>query len=209
MAKKSFFLLVMSAAILLVLFSGCTDTPGNTGAGNTSTAGNVSTTEEHTSAITPEITQEINATGTDAVAEVGDTVYVQYVGTYNNGTVFDESEPGKPLVFTLGVNSMITGFEDAVYGMKIGETKTIHLTPDQAYGEYNPDYVINISRDQIPEDTELYEGAELFMQSNTGSVFTVTVLEVTNETVVVDANSKMVGLELNFDITLENIDKAN
>lgn len=203
MAKKSLFLLVMSAAILLVLFSGCTDTTGNTGTDN------VSTTEEYTSAITPEITQEINTTGADDVAEEGDTVYVQYVGTYNNGTVFDESESGDPLVFTLGEKSMITGFEDAVYGMKIGETKSIHLTPDQAYGEYNPDYVINISRDQIPEDTELYEGAQLYMQSSTGSVFTVTVLEVTNDTVVVDANSKMAGKELNFDITLEAIDRAN
>ena len=206
MAKKSLFLLVMSAAILLVLFSGCTDTTGNTGTGN----GNITNiTEEYTSAITPEITQGINTTGADDIAEEGDTVYVQYVGTYNNGTVFDESEPGDPLVFTLGEKSMITGFEDAVYGMKIGENKSIHLTPDQAYGEYNPDYVINISRDQIPEDTELYEGAQLYMQSSTGSVFAVTVLEVTNDTVVVDANSKMAGLELNFEITLEAIDKAN
>ena len=66
MAKKSLFLLVMSAAIFLVLFSGCTDTTGNTGAGDDNITG------EYTSAITPEVTQEVNATGTDAVAEEGE-----------------------------------------------------------------------------------------------------------------------------------------
>lgn len=133
---------------------------------------------------------------------------MQYIGTYNNGTVFDESQPGDPLVFTLGNKSMITGFEDAVYGMEIGETKSIHLTPDQAYGEYNPDYLINISRDMISNDTEIYEGDQIILKSADGSLFQVTVVEITNDTVVVDANSMMAGKELNFEITLEDIDKA-
>ncbi|ADN36000.1 peptidylprolyl isomerase FKBP-type [Methanolacinia petrolearia DSM 11571] len=202
MAKKITFLLVLSAALLLVLFSGCTDSTGNTNTNNNNV------TEEFTFTVTPEATKEINTTSTGIVAEEGDTVSVQYIGTYNNGTVFDESQPGDPLVFTLGNKSMITGFEDAVYGMEIGETKSIHLTPDQAYGEYNPDYLINISRDMISNDTEIYEGDQIILKSADGSLFQVTVVEITNDTVVVDANSMMAGKELNFEITLEDIDKA-
>ncbi|WP_421908446.1 FKBP-type peptidyl-prolyl cis-trans isomerase [Methanolacinia petrolearia] len=202
MAKKITFLLVLSAALLLVLFSGCTDSTGNTNTNNNNV------TEEFTFTVTPEATKEINTTSTGIVAEEGDTVSVQYIGTYNNGTVFDESEPGDPLVFTLGNKSMITGFEDAVYGMEIGETKNIHLTPEQAYGEYNPDYLINISRDMISNDTEIYEGDQIILKSADGSLFQVTVVEITNDTVVVDANSMMAGKEMNFEITLEDIDKA-
>ena len=145
-------------------------------------------------------------TGTET-AEEGDTVYVQYKGTLNDGTVFDQSGPGNPLVFTLGENSMIKGFEDAVYGMKTGETKSIHLTPDQAYGDYNPENTFNVSRDQIPANVELYEGAQLIMSGAGGSAFRVKVLEVGNDTVVIDANPEMAGKELNFEITLEKIDK--
>ncbi|WP_052418599.1 FKBP-type peptidyl-prolyl cis-trans isomerase [Methanolacinia paynteri] len=202
MAKKILFLLVLSAALLLVLFSGCTDSTGNTNTNNNNV------TEQFTFTVTPEATKKINTTSTGIVAEVGDTVSVQYIGTYNNGTVFDESESGDPLVFTLGNKSMITGFEDAVYGMEIGETKSIHLTPDQAYGEYNPDYVINMSRGMISNETEIYTGEQLILKGADGSLIQVTVLEITNDTIVVDANSMMAGKELNFEITLEDIDKA-
>ena len=202
MAKKILSLLVLSAALLLVLFSGCTDSTGNTNTNNNNV------TEEFTFTVTPVPTKEINTTSTGIVAEKGDTVSVQYIGTYNNGTVFDESESGDPLVFTLGNKSMITGFEDAVYGMEIGETKSIHLTPDQAYGEYNPDYVINMSRGMISNETEIYTGEQLILKGADGSLIQVTVLEITNDTIVVDANSMMAGKELNFEITLEDIDKA-
>ena len=201
MAKKILFLLVLSAALLLVLFSGCTDSTGNTNKNNNAT-------EEFTPTVTPTATKEINTTNTGIVAEKGDIVSVQYIGTYNNGTVFDKSETGDPLVFTLGNKSMITGFEDAVYGMEIGETKSIHLTPDQAYGEYNPDYVINMSRSMISNETEIYTGEQLILRGADGSLIQVTVLEITNDTVVVDANSMMAGKELNFEITLEDIEKA-
>jgi FKBP-type peptidyl-prolyl cis-trans isomerase 2 len=192
MAKNILFLLILISALGLFLACGCTD-DNTTGTPTVETTG----------------TPAVETTGTGSVAEEGDTVYVQYKGTLNDGTIFDESETGDPLVFTLGENSMITGFEDAVYGMTVGETKTIHLTPDQAYGEYNPENTLNISRDQIPEDVELYEGAQLVMAGADGSVFQVTVLSVSNDTVVLDGNSPMAGKELNFEITLEKIDKAN
>ncbi len=148
-------------------------------------------------------------TGSSAqTAEAGDTVYIQYKGTYNNGTVFDESEPGEPIVFTLGQNSMIKGFEDAVYGMKIGDTKNIHLTPAEAYGYYNPEYVFNISSDMVPEDVEIYEGAQLIMSGVQGDVYSVIVTGISDETIEIDANHQMAGKELNFEIKLVDIDKA-
>lgn len=197
--KNILFLLILVSALGLIFACGCTDD----NAAGTSTAEPTETTGTATATATP----AAETTGTGSVAEEGDMVYVQYIGTYNNGTVFDESEPGDPLVFTLGENSMITGFEDAVYGMEIGETKTIHLTPDQAYGNYNPDNIFNVSREQIPEDVELYEGAQLLMSSANGGAFKVKVLSISNDTVVLDANHQMAGKELNFDITLVEIDK--
>ncbi|MBN1432496.1 MAG: peptidylprolyl isomerase [Methanomicrobiaceae archaeon] len=146
-------------------------------------------------------------TGSSAqTAETGDTVYIQYKGTYNNGTVFDESDPGDPIVFTLGQNSMIKGFEDAVYGMKVGDKKNIHLSPEEAYGNFNPDYVFNISRDMIPEDVEIYEGAQLIMSGVQGDVYSVVITGITNDTVEIDANHPMAGKELNFEINLVNIE---
>lgn len=142
-------------------------------------------------------------------AEEGDTVYVQYTGTFNNGTVFDQSEPAEPLVFTLGQSSMIPGFEDAVYGMEIKETKNIHLTPEQAYGYYDSEKIFTIGREQIPENVEIFEGAELIMSGEGGAAFRVKVLEIGNDTVVIDANHPMAGKELNFEISLEKIEKAN
>ena len=103
---------------------------------------------------------------------------------------------------------MIKGFEDAVYGMKIGDTKNIHLTPAEAYGYYNPEYVFNISSDMVPEDVEIYEGAQLIMSGVQGDVYSVIVTGISDETIEIDANHQMAGKELNFEIKLVDIDKA-
>lgn len=141
-------------------------------------------------------------------AEAGDTVSVDYVGTFNNGTVFDESQPGEPLVFTLGTNSMITGFENAIYGMKVGETKDIHLLPEEAYGSYDQELIFKINRTQIPEEIELSPGAQLMMYGSQGDIYQVTVISYDDEKVEIDANHKMAGKELNFEVTLVNLEKG-
>ena len=86
---------------------------------------------------------------TAAQAKNGDTVKVDYTGKLENGTVFDTSEGGEPLEFTLGEGKMIPKFEEAVLGMKIGESKTFTIPADEAYGQYSDDLVVVVNREEL------------------------------------------------------------
>lgn len=134
-------------------------------------------------------------------AAEGDTVKVNYTGKLDDGTIFDTSEGRDPLQFTIGDGHMIPGFEQGVLGMTVGETKTITLTPDQAYGEHTDDRIIRVGKSAFPPDMQLTEGMQL--QSPTG--MPVKVLKVDADSVTIDANHPLAGKTLTFDITLVEI----
>jgi peptidylprolyl isomerase len=134
-------------------------------------------------------------------AAEGDTVKVDYTGKLDDGTIFDSSEGREPLQFTIGGGQMIAGFDEGVRGMTVGETKTITLTPDQAYGEHTDDRIIRVGKSAFPPDMELTEGMQL--QSPTG--MPVTVLKVDADSVTIDANHPLAGKTLSFDVTLVEI----
>ncbi len=134
-------------------------------------------------------------------AAEGDTVKVNYTGKLEDGTVFDTSEGREPIQFTIGSGQMIAGFDEGIRGMTVGETKTITLTPDQAYGEHTDDRVIRVGKEAFPPDLELTEGMQL--QSPTG--MPVTVLKVDADSVTIDANHPLAGKTLTFDVTLVEI----
>ncbi len=138
-------------------------------------------------------------------AEVGDTVNVHYTGTLDDGSVFDSSLGREPLQFTLGAGQMIPGFEQAVIGMELGETKTVTIPADQAYGPYYDDLVFVIPREQLPAGMEPAVGQKLQSQSATGQVMIVTVTEVSETSVTVDANHELAGEDLTFEIQLVEI----
>lgn len=140
-----------------------------------------------------------------AKAKDGDTVKVDYKLTLEDGTVYDESADGEPLEFTLGKNEVITGFEDAVKGMKVGESKTVTLPPEQAYGQYSDTLVQVVNRSELPSDINPQVGQYLQGQSSDGSVRTFVITAVTDTTVTVDGNSPLVGKTLTFEITLVEI----
>lgn len=140
-----------------------------------------------------------------AKAKDGDTVKVDYKLTLEDGTVYDESADGEPLEFTLGKNEVITGFEDAVKGMKVGESKTVTLPPEQAYGQYSDALVQVVNRSELPSDINPQVGQYLQGQSSDGSVRTFVITAVTDTTVTVDGNSPLVGKTLTFEITLVEI----
>jgi peptidylprolyl isomerase len=144
--------------------------------------------------------------GSDQAAKEGDTVSVHYIGTLEDGTQFDSSyERGEPLTFTLGAGQMIPGFENAVLGMKVGETKTVTLPPEEAYGEYRTDLIITLDRDQFPEDMELTIGKRIPLQNSAGQQFMATIIEIGTSTVTVDANHELSGKTLIFEIELISI----
>jgi peptidylprolyl isomerase len=140
-----------------------------------------------------------------AVAKDGDTVKVHYTGTLEDGTIFDTSREREPLEFTLGGGKLIPGFEEAVRGMQIGQTKTVTIPPDEAYGSHRDELILVIQRDQLPDDLDPAVGQQLQMQGADGQTAVVVVTEVSEATITVDANHPLVGKDLTFEIELVEI----
>ncbi|MFN4085185.1 MAG: peptidylprolyl isomerase [Spirosomataceae bacterium] len=138
------------------------------------------------------------------MVKAGDTVRVHYRGTLTDGTLFDSSEGRDPLEFQAGSGMVIKGFDDGVMGMQIGEKKTIHIPVDEAYGEANPDMVFPFNRSEIPADIPLQVGETLHMHNGQQTV-PVIIREVTETTVLLDANHPLAGQALNFDLELIEI----
>lgn len=137
-----------------------------------------------------------------------DTVKVHYTGTLADGTVFDKSPADRPLLFVLGKEEVIEGFDQAVAGMYQGEEKTVVIEPDKAYGQANPDLIQQVDRKDLPADLELREGAQLEVTREDGSKLLLMVRDLTNEAVTPDANHPLAGSELTFQIKLLEVKKG-
>jgi len=150
------------------------------------------------------------ATGcsSSALAKTGDNVKVHYTGRLPDGTVFDTSIGSEPLEFTLGQGQIISGFEQAVIGMQVGESKTVTIPVDQAYGPRRDDMVLEVDRDALPDDIDPKVGLQLQMNQGDGGIMIVTITDVSETTVKIDANHPLAGQELTFDIELVEIGKS-
>jgi peptidylprolyl isomerase len=137
-------------------------------------------------------------------ANVGDTVRVHYVGTLDNGDRFDASVGGDPLEFTLGSGQVIPGFEQAIAGMELGETKQVRIPPEEAYGPYRDEMVLAVPREQLPGDVELESGQQVQMQQGEYT-FVAVVEDLSEEQVTFNANHPLAGEALNFDLKLMEI----
>jgi peptidylprolyl isomerase len=140
-----------------------------------------------------------------AEAKQGDIVKIHYTGKLDDGSVFDSSEGRDPLDFTLGEGKVIQGFDDAVTGMAIGEKKTVTIPADKAYGQRNDELLIEVPRDQVPADLKPEVDQKLQMGGPAGEIVMVTVIEVTDEHVKLDANPPLAGKDLTFDLELVEI----
>ncbi len=136
----------------------------------------------------------------------GDTVKVHYKGTLDDGAVFDESKDRGPLEFTVGERKVIPGFEDAVLGMEEGETKKETIPSDQAYGPRRDEMLLEVPRSQLPEGLDPEVGQQLQVTTKEGQPVPVRISEVKEENVVLDANHPLAGKDLNFELTLVEID---
>ena len=147
----------------------------------------------------------VNGCSTTPTAEVGDTVKVHYTGTLDDGEEFDSSRDSEPLEFTIGSGSMIQGFNDAVIGMKVGDIKDVSIPMEQAYGPIREQMIANFPRDQLPEDFTPEKGMQLQMQRQDGSPMVVTIVDFTEDSVLIDGNHPLAGQNLNFEIELVEI----
>ncbi len=139
--------------------------------------------------------------------QTGDTVHVHYTGSLADGSVFDTSSGGDPLSFVVGAGDVIPGFDQAVTGMEVGETRTVTIAPEDAYGDPDPDQVLVVGRDQMPgDDVAVGDAFEIGLDG--GGSIPVTVTDVTDTTVTLDANHVLAGEALTFEITLDGVESA-
>lgn len=139
-------------------------------------------------------------------AKTGDKVKVHYTGKLPDGTVFDSSrEREEPFAFTLGEGQVIPGFESAVEGMEVGEQRTEILQAESAYGERRDDLLFRVERENFPDNVEPKVGMPLELQQSDGKRARLTVSEVGEEAVTLDANHPLAGQELTFEIELVEI----
>ena len=134
--------------------------------------------------------------------KAGDTVHIHYTGTLTDGTVFDSSDGRDPLSFEVGSGQIIPGLDTAMPGMTVGDKKKVDVPADQAYGQVDPNARQQVPREGIPHDIPLDPGSQLQVQTENGQVLPVTVMEVTDEHVTLDANHALAGKDLTFDIEL-------
>ena len=133
----------------------------------------------------------------------GKNVKVHYRGTFDDGTQFDSSyDRGEPLAFICGAGMMIRGFDKAVVDMEVGQIVDVHLMPEEAYGERNPEAILEVAIAQLPGSENLKVGDRVYLQNMAGQPFPVTVTAKDDTMITLDANHEMAGKELNFRIEL-------
>lgn len=132
----------------------------------------------------------------------GDTVRIHYTGTLNDGTVFDSSQGRDPLEFTVGSGQIIPGLDKALPGMEVGDAKSVPVPAAEAYGPRNDEAVMDVPRTEFPDDIPLEPGTMLEMRSPDGRAVPVQITEVKEDAVTLDANHRLAGEDLTFDIEL-------
>lgn len=153
----------------------------------------------------PNRNSEERKTITMSKARTGNTVKVHYTGKLDDGSIFDSSIDRNPLEFTLGKGQLIPGFEKGVIDMEVGESKSIKIPSDEAYGPRKDDLVVNLERDKVPVDIHPEVGLQLQIKQHDGSTGNVLITDVTDTYITLDANHPLAGRDLTFDIELVEI----
>lgn len=135
----------------------------------------------------------------------GDKVRVHYHGKLRSGETFDSSDGREPLEFTVGGGQVIPGFDQGVMGMQVGDKRTVEIDVTNAYGEKSEEMIIEFPKNQFPDDMNPEVGMQLMMNNGQGQQFPVTITEVKEESVMLDANHPLAGQDLIFDIELVEI----
>ncbi|SMR70657.1 peptidylprolyl isomerase [Aliiroseovarius halocynthiae] len=135
----------------------------------------------------------------------GAKVRIHYTGTLEDGSVFDSSEGRDPLEFEVGSGMIIPGLDKALPGMTVGEKKNVTIAPEEAYGPSHAEAILEVPRSDIPAEIPLEVGIQLQMSGPQGQPVPVTVTNLTDDTVTLDANHALAGKTLIFDFEVVGI----
>lgn len=133
------------------------------------------------------------------------TVKVNYTGKLSDGQIFDTSEGKEPIEFTLGQGKLIPGFEKGLIDMKLNEKKTITIPQEEAYGDVNKDLIQEVQKTELPQDMAPEVGMGLVSKSPDGQEMNLMVVEVKEDSIVIDGNHPLAGKDLIFDLEVVEI----
>ena len=135
----------------------------------------------------------------------GDTVRIHYTGKLSDGSEFDSSAGGDPLQFTVGQNMIIPHLETSIVGMAVGDTATVEIAAENAYGPRRPEAIQTVERSLMPEGADLQVGSQVQATGEGGQVFVLTIVEMGDDTVTLDGNHPLAGEDLTFEIEIVEI----
>jgi len=138
-------------------------------------------------------------------AKSGDKVRIHFTGKTQEGDVFASSHGNEPLEFKIGEGNLLPGIEKAVEGMGKGEQKTVTLSPEEGYGERHDELILDVNRAEFPKEFQPEVGMHLQVPQPDGSFVIFEVLDVSNNSVKIDANHPLAGKILTFDLHLLEI----
>ena len=141
-------------------------------------------------------------------AKMGDVVRINYTGRLTDGTQFDTSTGKQPLEFTLGEGQVIKGLEAEVAGMAPGDRNTVTIPPELAYGAHRPEAIQRLDRSKVPAGIDVEVGTQLQARTSDGGLLPITIVELDETSVKVDANHPLAGKDLIFEVELVEIVRA-
>ncbi len=157
--------------------------------------------KENAAEITP-----LEKGGQKMVVSKGDKVKVEYVGSLENGTVFDRSKEANPLLFSVGSRQVIPGFEQAVEGMKLNEEKKVNIKVEDAYGPRREKLVRDLPRASLPENLQAEKGKILRLKTEEGRIVMGKIVDIKEDNLVVDFNHPLAGKNLVFELKVVGIE---
>jgi FKBP-type peptidyl-prolyl cis-trans isomerase SlyD len=135
-------------------------------------------------------------------------VSIEYKLHLGDGKLIDESDPGDPLVYLHGYEEIVPGLENALAGKKAGDSLKVQVKPEDGYGEYDPDGVEEVPREEFPPDMELEEGGVVTATDEDGDDVEFLVKKLNEKTVVVDFNHPLAGKTLHFEVSVREVRAA-
>ena len=139
-------------------------------------------------------------------AQQGDRVSIHYIGTLDNGYIFDSTQDRDPLSFTIGSGEVFPALEQAIIGMRRGQAKNLLIPAEKAYGPRRKENILVVGRQSLPAAKEPKPGQKVQLQLADGSDLLMRVIQVSDSEVVLDGNHPLAGLDLTFALQLETID---